>query len=1068
MGDYDPNFLSINGANSYNNLSQELEDILAGSIEIQLQVDTNMITDKDIVFYLSYKSNQAKLDPDDMNSTKNYISDIIKSYSYENIFVNTSNYSSLTTMYIGLLLPFFYTYPRFYKLNYLGIFIGFGCFLGLAFRINKLYSPLIKDVRLDVIYMICSFVFYFIFVVLLNKLNHLSLFYLCAASFFSIYNWIIRLRILGDSEMNSYRAKLLPAETDEDANLNYAEYDIYIEGACLELNSRWSLSLPTGNILYSYFTQYEIGSSDSNEIGADIAANIVSPLLSIIIMWFISKFLLQYNEMIDTPNDKNTFSMKPFPIIGFFNNEQTKRFYSCQANYVLPEELNLSMLIHPIIDKYKIRDPIWFASIEKALVRITNELLAKYNPKFCRIHDSDMTIIKQESIVLEKIKAMIGSKYATVYNKIKDGLDDQTPPETKEIAATFEELLEQHKERKGDKDKDTYITLFKRILDESNKREIDHKKKKILKDFINHVENGILIINDYNFNYNEDSKEDYILAKNELLYNDLKLKKKFKDKTPEYRKKLLDQLKEIIDDYIIAFKKNLSIKGDSRFPKNKLKKYQEEYQKELDIDESIIDTELYNYTTRLEDGENKDPKKLYGNKKIHTINENGQLTSKLYPYEKTIKEKYDVNKPETYLRYSKGVIDKKKDLLQEGGDYPPDLEEENYNTNKSDVRGIYTIKPVFGYHYNIITHNMFHSISSKFKQNPWNDESIRRGSSFFLDFMIGILSIWFIFAKAFGTPWFITKLILLRNDPMKLIQILSRNYDGFTLIPRFIWKYFTCGLDHSYFEDKYKESFKMKMVVQSGGGVEGAIQATSDFVDRRVKRASETESEIGKSISETASNIGKGVSKTAKDSSDFFKPALNNVKSKTKIKRKKAKEGLNDSYKRITDFGYNVVTGVGEVVGKGLSYASKPVTYVGSKIGTGVNSVTTAAGIGPISEKTSKGVGCILDWVKTIFYHLGLMITIAGFLYFYNSSMFGLTFNPLWQNTAIQAVFIILISVNIYILSNKKIDRKKNIFVFNIAFLSAITLVMAIVVIVLFVTGGSDDGIIVSEETTLS
>lgn len=999
MGDYEQNFLSINGITSYSNLSEDLGATLVETIEIQLQIDPSIVTDKDIVFYLWYKSNKDDLDADNLNSTKDYISKILQSYSYENIFVNTSNYSSLTTMYIGLLLPFFYTYPRFYKLNYLGIFIGFGSFLALAFHINKLYSPIIKDVRLDVVYMVCTFVFYFIFVVLLNKLNHLSLFYLSAAIFFSIYNWFVRIRILGDDKLNIFRAKLLPAETDEDANLNYAEYDIYIEAACLELISRWSLSLPTGNILYSYFTQYEIGNPEKDEIYADRAANVVSPFLSIIIMLLVSIFLLQYNEMIDILNDKNTFSIKPFPIIGFFNNDQTKKFYTCQANYVLPEELNLNMLIHPIVDKYKIKDPVWYASIEKALVRITNELLAKYNPKFCKINDTDMDIIEQESLILQKIKSMIGTKYNNVYDKVKDGLDDKTPDEIKEIDATFVELLKKHKDRKGDKDKDTYITLFKRILDESNKREIDHKTKKILKDFITHVENGILIINNYNFNYNEDSKEDYILAKNELLYNDLKLKKKFKNKTPEYRTKLLDQLKEIIDDYIISFKKNLSIKGDNRFPENKLKEYQSEI-----YNENINNT-IYNYT-KLNDPEKKDPKKIYVNQQSHTINEKGNLISKDYPHEKTIKEKYNVNQPEIYTRFVKGIIEKKNELKQKGGDYPPDLEEENYNKNKSNVKGIYTIKPVFGYHYNIITHNIFNYISSKFTQRPWNDEFIRRRSSFILDFIIGILSIWFIFAKAFGTPWFITKLILLRNDPGKLIKILSRNYDGFTLIPRFIWKYFMCGLDHSYFEDKYKESFKTKLVVQSGG----------DSV--------------------------------------------------------KAKEVLNDSYKYATDTGDYLVT----KVRKGLSTTSKytidplikkVVKPVGSAIGKSVNVVTTAVGIGPVSEKSSKGVGCILDWVKTIFYHIGLMITIAGFLYFYNSSMFGLTFNPLWQNIAIQGILIILWGVNAYLIINKKIDRKKNIFWFNIIFLSTITLVIAIVVIVLFVTGGSDDGI-VSEETTRS
>ena len=54
---------------------------------------------------------------------------------------------------------------------------------------------------------------------------------------------------------------------------------------------------------------------------------------------------------------------------------------TCQANYILPTELNVNLLIHQISDKYKLNDLVYF-KLEKCLTRISNEILTKYNPVF--------------------------------------------------------------------------------------------------------------------------------------------------------------------------------------------------------------------------------------------------------------------------------------------------------------------------------------------------------------------------------------------------------------------------------------------------------------------------------------------------------------------------------------------------------------------------------------------------------------------------------------------------------------------------------------------------------------
>lgn len=1083
---YDPNYLATNGKSSYSNLTSPYqvtpEDLtipdeigeLAYMIETQLQIDATVVTTEHLIFYLSYNSNNEGLDPDNIGKTNEFIKKIIQSYSYENIFSNKSNYSNVTTMYIGLLLPFFYTYPRFYKLNYIGIVIGFGCFFGLVFHIKKLYGPLMPDTRLDIIYICVCVALYFIFFVLCNKLNHLSLFYLTAAAFYSCYNWIIRLIIVNPSNSYcNYRA------TSKDGD-NYQDYNIYIEAACLEFISRNNLNLPSGNILYSYFTEFTIGDAPTEDKDTDFAMNFLCPLISVGIMIWAGSFLLKYNKVLETDvKYKDEFTIKPFPLIGFgfFDNEQTKKYYTCQANYVLPEELNFNMLIHPIISKYKIRDPVWFASIEKALVRITNELLNKYNPKFCRINDTEMNIIEQESVIFKKIKDMIGSEYINKVYTVEDGEEDKEELKKenpiKFLRTTVLELLKKHRDKdkdKGRKDKPqtgTYITLLRQIVADIDEKEMDHKEKKILRDFINHIENGILIINEYNFEYDKDSKEDYILAKNELLYNDLKLKKKFKDKTEEYRKKLIDELSKIIDEYIDAFKKNLSIKGDPLFDKNRLEN------KQKHIYNENIDQTIYDYIEVNKDSK-ENPKKTYVTKKIHTVDTNGELTSSDQKYEKKLKKDYDVNKKEEYARYVKSVI--KKDLIQTGGD-PPDLEENNFNVNKSSVKGIYTVKPVFGYHYNIITHNVFEKIfkmiispiAAIFTKNSEFfdiDERIKKGSNFLLDICIGVLSVWFVFAKMFGSTWLITKHILLRDNPEKLIKILSRNYDGLSLFPKFLWKYFMCGLDHSYFEDRYKERHKIQLlpkktlnsdklpsapttqqlptILSGGKGAINNIYSGTKEVGQKVV------SDIGQVGSLIAKPIVKGTKLIAKPIVKGTKVVLKEIGKGAKV----TKNIVNNIYSGTTEVGQKIVTDIGQVGSLMATPIVEGTKIVSSTIGEGVNVVSTKIGVGPISNKVSKGTYNIGKLLLSIIYHILIMIMIGGFLYFYNSSMFGLSFKPSWQNMALQGLFIVFLGANTYILSNEKVDRKKNIFWFNIIFLTCINLAMAIMVIVMYFTEG--------------
>jgi hypothetical protein len=156
-------------------------------------------------------------------------------------------------------------------------------------------------------------------------------------------------------------------------NTKYTQYNILIETACFQTIDRFNLKLPSGNMLYSYLTVFQIG-ENTNKI-SNFLTNLFSPFLSISILYLLGNFLnkLEY-----------------FPIIGF--NNESKNFLSCQANYILPKELNVDLLIHNIIDKYNF-DENTYDNIQKAFVRISNELLEKYNPKFMNLNNIDKKII---------------------------------------------------------------------------------------------------------------------------------------------------------------------------------------------------------------------------------------------------------------------------------------------------------------------------------------------------------------------------------------------------------------------------------------------------------------------------------------------------------------------------------------------------------------------------------------------------------------------------------------------------------------------------------------------------
>jgi hypothetical protein len=484
------------------------------NIENTLKNNPNSISNNDLIYYLKCNSNNKYLDDIDLSKTEIYLKKINNSFIYENIFVNNSNYSSIVPLIIGLLLPFYYFFPRFYKIGFIVCAIAFCSLIGLYSKITNLYSYFFNKIGL--IFILLSFIIYIIFFIVLNKLNHISLFFISAIIAYLIINYISRIVLtlpINSNNYNQYKATMNSSNSS-----NYTQYNLLLETACYIVISRYNMTLPSGLMLYTYLSQFEIG--DNTTIYSDFFTNLFGPLISIFILYLLGFFLSLFN------NDSLGEPIQIFPIIGI--NDDSYKYFTCQANYILPKELNIGLLIHDCIDKYNFDNKL-YGKVEKTLLRISKELLIKYNPKFVKIENNS------KAYILENLKE----------NKI------------------YIDLVKLLKKNNFDFNID-YLDEIKEII---NKQEIPYKNKINMYELLDHINNVLLIQNEINESYENDS----ILARDELLY-DKEIDESYKDK-----------LKDILDIYIKNFTNNLNLKNNTLFG----------YQY------NIITYKLFNHNTRI-------------------------------------------------------------------------------------------------------------------------------------------------------------------------------------------------------------------------------------------------------------------------------------------------------------------------------------------------------------------------------------------------------------------------------------------------------------------------------------
>ena len=344
------------------------------NIDYQIKNNIKNISNEDLFYYLYYHTQNNNIKTYNEKKIKIYLEKINYSFFYENIFINKSNYTKIVTNIIGLLFPFYYYYPRFYKLGTLGFIIGISSFISTFMFLKKSYSTFFPNVTKH--FLLLNVVLYLVFFVLLNKLNHISLFFICTVISFLIINYIYRIKLLlptKNNKFNKYNAKL-------NGNKNFTEYNLTSEKVCLEIISRFNLKLPAGHMLYSYLAEFEIGDTPKKEIITDFATNVSSPFVSIIYLTLLGLFL----NKIDSTDQIKGQIIKLFPLIGL--NENSLKYFTCQANYVLPIQFNYNLFLHEFYQEKELDDNV-YGELVKAMKRINNEFVKKYNPCFTKLED---------------------------------------------------------------------------------------------------------------------------------------------------------------------------------------------------------------------------------------------------------------------------------------------------------------------------------------------------------------------------------------------------------------------------------------------------------------------------------------------------------------------------------------------------------------------------------------------------------------------------------------------------------------------------------------------------------
>ncbi len=322
--------------------------LMERATRIETTQDPKTLSLEDIIWYLRQNSNNRLLDEKEIPAFKERLQLYDNNYLYEQIFLNKGNYSQAAIAILFTFAPFFYTYPRFYATSFPVIIIGA---IGLIMCIDYLKKKYMTILKLkDILYIYVGAVvgFYLLFFVLMNKLNHITLFFMSAGIVFLLMNYILRI-VVSDPQKGLGKMRLFVNVN----NKSFTPFNPNIERVTKELINRFSMKMDPRQ-LYLYITNFELTEKSKGFQETEFACNIVQPILGVALLYVFGQVLtkaidtgLLPPKVVDGTNVPQSFLKTP--IIGYL--EESIKVMTNQYNYWLPKEINHYAMMEKIIDE---------------------------------------------------------------------------------------------------------------------------------------------------------------------------------------------------------------------------------------------------------------------------------------------------------------------------------------------------------------------------------------------------------------------------------------------------------------------------------------------------------------------------------------------------------------------------------------------------------------------------------------------------------------------------------------------------------------------------------------------
>ena len=445
---------------------------------------------------------QNKDIPSSETEVKKYVEILNNTYNYENINFNKANYPFVSLCIIMMLIPFYYNFPRLYTTGYLSSSIALFGLFGLATKLSELYGKINSNII--GIYLGTTIVFYLVFFVLFNKLNHISLFYISAVIMYVMISSIARLNVSNpfvENDMSKYQSVV--ENNDKSIGLNEYTY-----AATNEFKKRFDVQSTSIQTLYASLCNVKYVERSNKYL--DFFLTIGGYIVSLTVLYYAGRMFSEIEVPVGDDKKVNLI-----PLLGW--KKESLPYLFCQANYVLPKELSYHQLAHELLDNQDMNEEV-YKKVYKTLQRVSDELVTKFHPTFTNMENVSYGLIVEtmgNNEVLKKIQEVLKRDITTLdtdyIKEIHKDIDESDVPykDKKEMYDLLSHLNNVLEVNSIDKEKATYqndVELAKEVfvMDEELGKSVRGGFKKLIETYIEnfdkyiHPKNNVIIGYHYN------------------------------------------------------------------------------------------------------------------------------------------------------------------------------------------------------------------------------------------------------------------------------------------------------------------------------------------------------------------------------------------------------------------------------------------------------------------------------------------------------------------------------------------------------------------------------------------